>query len=109
MWQNAKRLALLALGAASIAAAPMPSLASAAPTVNLSQVPLTVAVPAHPQIVLAVGNSESMDGNLGLARRGSSAVAELELAGELRYSQRLHAADRSRYGWLRTVHGQRER
>ncbi|HVN45395.1 MAG TPA: PilC/PilY family type IV pilus protein [Steroidobacteraceae bacterium] len=31
---------------------------------QIAQVPLTVAVPAHPQVVLAIGNSESMDGNL---------------------------------------------
>jgi type IV pilus assembly protein PilY1 len=30
----------------------------------ISQLPLTIAVPAHPQVVLAIGNSESMDGNL---------------------------------------------
>src|SRR5579859_7905230 len=37
---------------------------SAPPQVSISQVPLTIAVPAHPQIVIAIGNSESMDGNL---------------------------------------------
>src|SRR4029077_12611977 len=30
----------------------------------ISQLPLTIAIPAHPQVVLAIGNSESMDGNL---------------------------------------------
>ena len=35
-----------------------------APTVPISQVPMTVEIPAHPQIMLAVGNSESMDGTL---------------------------------------------
>ena len=30
----------------------------------ISQVPLTVQIPAHPQILLAVGNSQSMDGDL---------------------------------------------
>src|SRR4029077_7733989 len=30
----------------------------------ISQLPLTIAVPAHPQVVRAIGNSESMDGNL---------------------------------------------
>ena len=29
---------------------------------QISQLPLTIAVPAHPQVVLAIGNSESMDG-----------------------------------------------
>ena len=35
------------------------------PTLPISQFPLTVAQPAHPQVMLAFGNSESMDGNLG--------------------------------------------
>jgi type IV pilus assembly protein PilY1 len=35
-----------------------------APTISLSQVPMTVAIPAHPQIILALGNSQSMDGTL---------------------------------------------
>jgi len=44
------------------------------PTV-IAQVPLTVATPAHPQIVLAVGNSESMDGNLsGAIMTGSGSL-----------------------------------
>ena len=38
--------------------------AATAPTVPISQVPMTVEIPAHPQILLAVGNSESMDGTL---------------------------------------------
>jgi len=31
---------------------------------QISQLPLTIAIPAHPQVVLAIGNSQSMDGNL---------------------------------------------
>jgi type IV pilus assembly protein PilY1 len=43
--------------------------------VQISQVPLTVAVPAHPQVVLAIGNSESMDGNLsGAIMAGSGSL-----------------------------------
>lgn len=34
------------------------------PSVPISQVPLTVVIPAHPQILLALGNSQSMDGDL---------------------------------------------
>ena len=34
------------------------------PPIGIYQSPLTVAVPAHPQVVIAVANSESMDGNL---------------------------------------------
>jgi len=42
---------------------------------SISQVPLTVAVPAHPQVVLAIGNSESMDGNLsGAIMAGSGSL-----------------------------------
>ncbi len=35
------------------------------PAVAISQVPVTVSIPAHPQILLAVANSQSMDGDLG--------------------------------------------
>jgi type IV pilus assembly protein PilY1 len=49
--------------------------AAAVAPVVISQVPLTVAVPAHPQVVLAIGNSESMDGNLsGAIMTGSGAL-----------------------------------
>ncbi|HEY6484012.1 MAG TPA: PilC/PilY family type IV pilus protein [Steroidobacteraceae bacterium] len=47
--------------------------------ISIAQVPLTIAVPAHPQIVLAIGNSESMDGNLSgaiMAGSGSLPVAD---------------------------------
>ena len=33
------------------------------PTVAISQVPMTVEIPAHPQILLAVTNSQSVDGD----------------------------------------------
>jgi type IV pilus assembly protein PilY1 len=42
---------------------------------SIAQVPLTVSAPAHPQIVIAVGNSESMDGNLsGAIMTGSGSL-----------------------------------
>src|SRR5215471_2335428 len=42
---------------------------------SIAQVPLTVATPAHPQIVIAVGNSQSMDGNLsGAIMTGSGSL-----------------------------------
>ena len=45
-----------------------------APT-NIAQVPLTVTIPAHPQILLALANSESMDGDLsGAIRTGSGSI-----------------------------------
>lgn len=58
---------LTVAAAASGAAAPTPT--------SIAQVPLTIAVPAHPQIVLALGNSESMDGNLsGAIMLGSGSL-----------------------------------
>src|SRR5579862_9021264 len=47
-----------------------------APTpIPVSQTPLTVVLPAHPQIVLAVANSQSMDGNLsGAMMTGSGSL-----------------------------------
>jgi type IV pilus assembly protein PilY1 len=51
------------------------SAAAPATPVSIAQVPLTVAAPAHPQIVIAVGNSESMDGNLsGAIMTGSGSL-----------------------------------
>lgn len=52
------------------------SLATAPPTpIAIYQSPLTVAIPAHPQVVIAVGNSESMDGNLnGAILTGSGSL-----------------------------------
>jgi type IV pilus assembly protein PilY1 len=43
--------------------------------IPISQVPLTVAVPAHPQVLFALANSQSMDGNLsGAIMTGSGAL-----------------------------------
>jgi type IV pilus assembly protein PilY1 len=48
---------------------------AAAPTVAIAQVPMTVTIPAHPQILLAVANSQSMDGDLsGAIYTGSGAL-----------------------------------
>lgn len=60
---------LLVGGAIAVIAgafAPPAPLAEAAtpPTIPISQVPLSIAIPQHPQVLFAVGNSESMDGNL---------------------------------------------
>jgi type IV pilus assembly protein PilY1 len=60
------------------------SMATTPPTaIPISLVPLTVAIPSHPQVIIAVGNSESMDGNLSgaiLTGSGSlgSSVTELQ-------------------------------
>ncbi len=67
--------------AALVAAAIVPSgdsisAAPVAPPVLISQTPLTVTIPAHPQIVLALTNSQSMDGDLsGAIMTGSGALA----------------------------------
>jgi type IV pilus assembly protein PilY1 len=62
-------LASVILGGTSHSAA-----APVTPT-SIAQVPLTVSTPAHPQIVIAVGNSESMDGNLsGAIMTGSGSL-----------------------------------
>ena len=43
--------------------------------IPVSQTPLTVVLPAHPQIVLAVANSQSMDGDLsGAMMTGSGSL-----------------------------------
>ncbi|HWG76944.1 MAG TPA: PilC/PilY family type IV pilus protein [Steroidobacteraceae bacterium] len=48
---------------------------SPAPSILISQTPLTVAIPAHPQIVFALGNSQSMDGDLsGAIMTGSGSL-----------------------------------
>ncbi len=41
-----------------------PVLAAPPPTLPISQTPMTVTIPAHPQILLAVANSQSVDGDL---------------------------------------------
>ncbi len=51
------------------------AVAAAPPTVPISQVPMTVEIPAHPQILLAVTNSQSVDGNLsGAIYTGSGSL-----------------------------------
>jgi type IV pilus assembly protein PilY1 len=53
-----------------------PCALATAPTVAIAQVPMTVTIPAHPQILLAVANSQSMDGDLsGAIYTGSGALA----------------------------------
>lgn len=69
----ASRIAI-ALSALIIGSA-LPPAASAAPAVTISQIPLTIALPANPQVVFALTNSESMDGNLsGAIMTGSGSL-----------------------------------
>jgi type IV pilus assembly protein PilY1 len=49
--------------------------AATPPALPISQVPLTVVQPTHPQVLFAVGNSQSMDGDLsGAIMTGSGAL-----------------------------------
>ena len=53
--------------------------AVAAPSVSISQVPMTITIPAHPQIMIAVANSESMDGTLsGAIMTGAGLYPEMQ-------------------------------
>jgi type IV pilus assembly protein PilY1 len=56
--------AVISAGLSLMVASPFAEAAVTAPMVPISQVPMTVLIPAHPQIVLALGNSQSMDGDL---------------------------------------------
>jgi type IV pilus assembly protein PilY1 len=48
---------------------------AANPTLNISQVPLALTTPVRPQVLIAVGNSESMDGTLsGAIMTGSGSL-----------------------------------
>jgi type IV pilus assembly protein PilY1 len=72
-----KRAASL-FGAAAVALAvmsPIPVFAAIPAATPVSQLPLTITIPAHPQILVAVANSESMDGNLsGAIMTGSGSM-----------------------------------
>src|ERR1700722_7354314 len=73
--RNAPRIVAVAaiLGAVTLVGV-VRSAAPPTPT-SISQLPLTIAVPAHPQILFALGNSESMDGNLsGAIMAGSGSL-----------------------------------
>jgi type IV pilus assembly protein PilY1 len=59
------RRLLVAFLAAALLAAELPVPARAAPNVSISQTPLTLIVPTHPQVLFAITNSQSMDGDLG--------------------------------------------
>jgi type IV pilus assembly protein PilY1 len=69
--------AILLLGAVACVILGRTSHSAAGPVtpISIAQVPLTVSTPAHPQIVITVGNSESMDGNLsGAIMTGSGSL-----------------------------------
>lgn len=69
--------ALMTLGfAAAWSWAVAPSVSAAPPpSVPISQTPMTVTIPAHPQIMIAVANSQSVDGDLsGRIMTGAGAL-----------------------------------
>ncbi len=72
-----RRLLVLLL-ATVLLGAQLPLPARAAPTVSISQTPLTLIVPTHPEVLFAITNSQSMDGDLGGAiMTGSGTVSAL--------------------------------
>jgi type IV pilus assembly protein PilY1 len=73
---NLARRITAALSVVVIASGLGPTIhAAAPPAISISQLPLTIAIPAHPQIVFAVANSQSMDGDLsGAIRVGSGSL-----------------------------------
>ena len=92
------------------------AIATAPPTVAVSQVPMTVEIPAHPQILLAVGNSQSMDGTLsgaiyrlGLTQRQLLGAQRVELTRKLYDPHWIHAAVESGGRWCRSVHREHQR
>ncbi|HTW75539.1 MAG TPA: PilC/PilY family type IV pilus protein [Steroidobacteraceae bacterium] len=62
-------LVILITGSALVQTGPARATTTVAPLL-LSQIPLTVAIPAHPQVLIAVGNSESMDGDMDTSLPG---------------------------------------
>ena len=62
--RNILARALAPLAALVYFAASGVALAASAPVIAVAQYPLTIVLPAHPQVLLAVGNSQSMDGDL---------------------------------------------
>lgn len=64
--------AVLLVGALNL---PAPALAATPPQLAISQTPLTVTSAVHPEVLIALGNSESMDGDLsGAIMTGSGAL-----------------------------------
>ncbi|WP_226905588.1 hypothetical protein [Legionella antarctica] len=51
-------------------------LSIAAPTLNIPQVSLIMTIPNHPQVMILIGNSQSMDGSLsGAIMTGSGSLS----------------------------------
>ena len=74
--RNLMLTAALVVGAGAFAPPILPAYAATPTPVPISQVPLTSASPIRPQVLFAVGNSESMDGTLsGAIMAGSGALS----------------------------------
>ncbi|MHB8385606.1 pilus assembly protein [Metallibacterium sp.] len=79
--RNLMLTAALVVGAGAFAPPIVPAYAAAPTPVPISQVPLTSASPIRPQVLFAVGNSESMDGTLsGAIMAGSGALSNGNLS-----------------------------
>jgi type IV pilus assembly protein PilY1 len=61
--------ASLLIAAALLQDASVQANVTAAP-ITISQLPLTIDIPAHPQVLIALGNSESMDGDMDTSLPG---------------------------------------
>lgn len=76
--KNSRWKALLAALASLFAAFTIAGAASSPPLTSISNVPLLLSQPTDPQILLAITNSQSMDGNLsGAIMTGSGTVSSL--------------------------------
>ncbi len=74
-WVRVVSLSVAALGVLTGVPGRVPD-ALASASLLVSQTPLTVEVPSHPQVLIAVGNSQSMDGNLsGAIMTGSGLLS----------------------------------
>jgi type IV pilus assembly protein PilY1 len=75
LFSNHSRLGSLLLGTLVGLMVSAEAAATTPTPIAIYQAPLTVAIPAHPQVVIAIGNSESMDGNLnGAILTGSGSL-----------------------------------
>lgn len=73
------RVVIWALAGTSVLGLGSSVFGGAIPQVSISQVPMTMVVPAHPQVLLAIGNSQSMDGDLSGAIMTGSGTASTAL------------------------------
>ena len=76
-YQQNTRFLRLVMTACLAAAFLLPTVTlSANPTLTISQIPLTLVIPGRPQVLIAIPNSESMDGTLsGAIMTGSGALS----------------------------------